>query len=116
VSTAPVIMSDKTYVVFDSVVLGPGERGEIVLAPDRPMRDPCVFMSERDCEGVVVEEVVVGRTVVARNGRWPVELFRNGHQLDGLVTSDSPLKVVVANAGTSKISVGASLVDSKEKL
>ena len=114
--TAPVIMSDKTYVVFESVVLGPGERGEIVLSPDRPMRDPCIFMSERDCEGVVVEEVVVGRTVVAKDGRWPVELFRNGHQLDGVVTREEPLKVVVVNAGTAKITVGASLVDSKEKL
>lgn len=116
VRTAPVIMSDKTYVVFESVVLGPGERGEIVLVPDRPMRDPCVFMSERECEGVVVEEVVMGQTVVAKDGRWPVEVFRNGHQLDGVVTRESPLKVVVANAGDTKVSVGASLVDSKEKL
>jgi hypothetical protein len=114
--TAPVIMSDKTYVVFESVVLGPGERGEIVLVPDRPMRDPCVFMSERECEGVVVEEVVMGQTVVAKDGRWPVEVFRNGHKLDGVVTSESPLKVVVANEGSSRTSVGASLVDSKEKL
>ena len=67
-------------------------------------------------KGVVVEEVVLGRTVVAKDGRWPVEVFKNGHQLDGVVTSESPLKVVVANAGTTKISVGASLVDSKEKL
>ena len=116
VRTAPVIMSDKTYVVFESVVLGPGERGEIVLQPDRPMRDPCVFMSERECEGVVVEEVLLGRTSVAKDGRWPVEVFRNGHQLDGVVTRETPLKVVVVNAGSSKVSVGASLVDSKEKL
>ena len=114
--TAPVIMSDKTYVVFESVTLAPGERGEIVLCPDRPMRDPCVFMSERECEGVVVEEVLLGRTSVAKDGRWPVEVFRNGHQLDGVVTRETPLKVVVVNAGSSKVSVGASLVDSKEKL
>ena len=116
VRTAPVIMSDKTYVVFESVVLGPGERGEIVLVPDRPMRDPHIFMSERECEGVVVEEVVLGQTVVAKDGRWPVEVFKNGHQLDGAVTREAPLKVVVANTGNSKTSVGASLVDSKEKL
>lgn len=116
VKTAPVIMSDKTYVVFESVSLGPGERGEIVLIPDRPMRDPHVYMAEQDCEGVVVEEVVRGRTVVARDGRWPVEVFRNGHQLDGPVTHDEPLKIVVVNPGVTRVSVGASLVDSKEKL
>ena len=107
-------MSDKTYVVFESVVLGPGERGEIVLCPDRPMRDPCIFMSEQE-EGVVVEEVLLGQPAVARYGRWPVQFFRNGHQLDGVVTREEPLKVMVANAGTTKVTVGASLVDSQAK-
>jgi hypothetical protein len=114
--TAPVIMSDKTYVVFESVSLEPGERGEVVLVPERPMHDPTIFMSERECEGVVVEEVLVGRTSVARNGHWPVEVFRNGHRLDGVVTGDEPLKVVVVNTGATRVSVGASLVDSKEEL
>ena len=87
--TAPVIMSDRDVRRLRVGRAGSGRAGEIVLSPDRPMRDPCIFMSERDCEGVVVEEVVVGRTVVAKDGRWPVELFRNGHQLDGVVPARS---------------------------
>ena len=47
IDTAPVIMDDKTSVVFESLRLGINERGEIILAPDKPLRCPTLFMSDR---------------------------------------------------------------------
>ena len=59
IDTAPVIMTDKTGVVFESLDLGVNERGEIVLSPDKPMRRPTLFMS---CYGseVLVERFICG--------------------------------------------------------
>lgn len=109
IDTAPVIMTDKTGVVFESLDLGINERGEIVLSPDKPMRCPTLFMS---CYGseVLVEDICHGRTEIARRGHWPVEIFKMGHRLDVTVTKEEPIKIVIINLGPEKSNVGASLV------
>jgi hypothetical protein len=79
--TEPVIMSDKTDVEFGNIELDVNEQGEIVLSPDKPMHCPTIYMS---CQGseVIVEDIFHGRTAIAKQGHWPVELFRLGHRLD----------------------------------
>jgi hypothetical protein len=122
--TEPVIVSDKADVEFGNIELDVNEQGEIVLSPDKPMRRPTIYMS---CQGseVIVEDIFHGRVALAKQlgskGRWPVELFRMGHQLDVVVTKDEPIKILVVNLGPEHASVGASLVatppdDSKYSL
>jgi hypothetical protein len=118
--TEPVIMSDKTDVEFGNVELDVNEQGEIVLAPSKPMRRPTIFMS---CQGseVIVEDIFHGRVALAKQGQWPVEIFRLGHRLDVMVTKDEPIKILIINLGPEHASVGASLVatppdDSKYSL
>ena len=47
IDTAPVIMDGKTTVVFESLELKINERGEIILSPDKALRCPTLFMTER---------------------------------------------------------------------
>ena len=109
IDTAPVIMTDKTGIAFESLDLGINERGEIVLSPEKPMRCPTLFMS---CYGseVLVEDIYHGRTEIARQGHWPIELFKMGHRLDVTVTKEEPIKIVIINLGPERSNVGASLV------
>ena len=107
--TVPAIITNKTGVVFESIDLEINEKGEIVLAPDNPMRCPTLFMS---CHGseVLVEDIYHGRAGIARQGHWPIELFKMGHQFDVMVTKEEPIKIVIINLGPEKSNVGASLV------
>lgn len=109
ITTEPVIMTDRTDVEFGNIELGINEQGEIVLSPDKPMRRPTIYMS---CQGseILVEDIFHGRTAITRQGHWPVELFRMGHQLDVTVTKDEPIKILIVNLGPERSSVGVSLV------
>jgi hypothetical protein len=108
---APTIMSDKTDVAFESIDLEINEKGEIVLSPNKPMRCPTLFMSSHGSE-VLVEDIFHGHTAIARQGHWPIELFKMGHQFDVMVTKEEPIKIVIVNLGPEKSNVGASLVAS----
>ena len=114
IDTAPVIMDDKTSVVFESLRLGINERGEIILAPDKPLRCPTLFMSDRGSE-ITVESIFHGRTEIPGLGRRPISMFRFGHQLGITVTRDEPLKIVIVNNGPEPTSIGASLVDTPDR-
>ena len=107
--TEPTVVGDKTAVEFGNIELDVNEQGEIVLAPDKAMRCPTVYMS---CQGseILVEDIFHGRTAIARNGHWPVELFKMGHRLDVTVTKDEPIKLLVVNRGPERSRVNASLV------
>ena len=113
IDTAPVILTEKTNVVFESLDLEPGERGEIVLSPDKPLRSPALFMADRNKEGtIVIEAIFHGQTAIARLGQCPVEKYRFGQKLDVVVTRDAPIKIVIINNSRKPANVGASLVDT----
>ena len=113
IDTAPVIMTDKTSVVFESLDLDPGERGEIVLQPDKPLYCPTLFVADRNKKGqVVIEAIFHGQTAIARLGQCPVEKYRFGQKLDVVVTRDAPIKIVIINNSRKPANVGASLVDT----
>ena len=117
IDTAPVIMTDKTSVVFESLELGPNERGEIVLAPARPLRRPALYMADRDKGGqIVVEAVFHGRTAIARLGQCQADMYRFGRRLDVVVTRDEPIKIVIINNGLTPANMGASLVDTPDDI
>lgn len=114
--TRPIVTPDKLRAVFGSVDLNPGERGEIVLAPEKPVRDPQVYLTELGCRDVVVEEVLLGQRVLASSGRWPAEIFWRGQELgDFVATRDAPVKIVVRNTGAERITVGATLAGGTEE-
>ena len=79
--TAPVIMGEKTSVVFESLELKINERGEIILSPDKALRCPTLFMTDRGSE-ILIEAVFHGRTEIRRLGQHPISSFRFGIQLD----------------------------------
>jgi hypothetical protein len=114
VDTAPVIMNEKTSVVFESLELKINERGEIILAPDKALRCPTLFMTDKGSE-ILIETVFHGRTEIRRLGQRPISSFRFGHQLDVTVTKDEPIKIVIINNGPEPTSIGASLVDTPER-
>lgn len=111
IDTSPTVVTDKTNIEFGSLDLGINERGEIVLSPDNPMRNPTIYMS---CQGseIIIEAIVHGRTALARRGPWPVETFKMGHRLDVTVTKEEPIKIVITNLGPERSNVGASLVST----
>ena len=112
--TAPVIMGEKTSVVFESLELKINERGEIILSPDKALRCPTLFMTDRGSE-ILIEAVFHGRTEIRRLGQHPISSFRFGIQLDVTVTRDEPIKIVIINNGPEPTSIGASLVDTPER-
>jgi len=113
IDTAPVIMDGKTTVVFESLELKINERGEIILSPDKALRCPTLFMTDKGSE-ILIESVFHGRTEMRPLGQRPISSFRFGHQLNVTVTRDEPIKIVIINNGPEPTSIGASLVDTPE--
>ena len=113
IDTAPVIMNEKTSVVFESLELKINERGEIILSPDKALRCPTLFMTDKGSE-ILIESIFHGRTEIPRLGRRPISSFKFGRQLDVTVTKDEPIKIVITNNGPEPTSIGASLVDTPE--
>ena len=113
IDTAPVIMNENTSVVFESLELKINERGEIILSPDKALRCPTLFMTDKGSE-ILIEAVFHGRTEIPRLGQRPISSFKFGHQLDVTVTKDEPIKIVITNNGPEPTSIGASLVDTPE--
>ena len=111
IDTAPVILNEKTRVVFESLDLKVAERGEIVLAPDVALRKPTLFMVDKGSE-IMVEAIFHGHTEISHLGQRPMGMYRFGHRLDVTVTRDEPIKIVVVNNGPEPTNVGASLVDT----
>jgi len=115
IDTAPVIMTDKTTVVFESLELGPGEHGEIVLLPDKPLRFPTLFVADKDKRGlIIIEAIFHGQAAIARLGQCQADMYRFGRKLDVMVTRDEPIKIVVINNSQKVANIGASLVDTPE--
>jgi hypothetical protein len=111
IDTAPVIMDEKTSVVFESLELKINERGEIILSPDKAQRCPTLFMTDKGSE-ILIEEILHGRTALPHLSQLPICAFRFGRQLDVTVTKDEPIKIVIINNGPEPTSIGASLVDT----
>jgi hypothetical protein len=107
--TAP-IFAEHARIAFGSINLKPGDRGEIILAPDRPMHEPVLFMSDRGLD-VIVEDIYRGHIAIAHDGHWPVALFRFGLKMDHItITKDEFIKIIIRNGGKDIAAVGASLV------
>jgi hypothetical protein len=111
IDTAPVIMSDRTRVLFESIDLPLNARGEIVLCPEQPFRKPTLFVVDKGSE-VIVESIFHGQLALPHLTMRPAGVFRFGCHLDVTVTKEEPLKLVVINYGPEATNVGASLVDS----
>jgi len=105
-------MPNDSTVVFESLELGPNERGEIVLAPSEPLRNPTLFASVRGGEGQV-EEIIHGRGSLC-SGPWGIETFKLGRPLPVTVTAEEPIKIIICNHGQESATFGASLVATKE--
>jgi hypothetical protein len=107
IDTVPTVLTDATSVEFGSIELDAGERGEIILAPSKPMRNPTLYVSNSG--KIAVESVLHGRVAITSK-QWTAETLKMGRKLDVLVSKDEPVKVVVVGLGPGKSSVGVSLV------
>jgi hypothetical protein len=102
-------------VTLETLVLEAGERGEIVLCPEFDTPDPKVHLVGTG--DFVVEDVLHGHlpapsvevdATVSRRDEWSA-------QVRGvLVCPEQPLKVLVKNAGASKITLRASIPEETE--
>lgn len=107
--TAPVVTGGHAHVEYEELELAVGERGEIVVCPDKLMCRPVLSLATRGSE-VLVEDLYVGGRAIARHGHWPAECLRDGVQLEESVSRELPLKIVCFNAGPEPTVVSANLV------
>jgi hypothetical protein len=111
IDTTPVVVKDDLHVTFESVDLAPGDRAEIVLSPERPLRSPILFMSNSEKGSTVtIEQIVHGRTTIFDREHLTIDQLRYGKPTGLTVTEDEPIKIIVVNVGSSRTTVGASLV------
>ena len=115
IDTAPVVVRDDLRVTFESVELAPGDRTEIVLSPERPLRFPILFMSSSNKESTVtIEQVIHGRTAIWEREGVTLEQLRYGKATHLMVTESEPIKIIVINTSPCKTTVGASLVMNEQ--
>jgi len=120
--TEELVSDSAIEVMYDSVTLAPGERGQIIFIPDSPLRRPSLFVSSLpETKKATIEQVFHGRTGLnvlktsSPDGEEPLSGFKFGRLLDIAVTADEPVKVVVINRDNEKITVKASLVIRNKK-
>ena len=114
IDTAPVVMRDDTHVTFESIELSPGDRAELVLSPEKPVRSPVLFVSSTQKDStVIVEQILHGRTAIFEREGLTLEKLRFGKKVDLTITAEEPIVVVVANPSPLKTTVGASLVTNE---
>lgn len=115
IDTTPTILKDETSVTFECIDLNPGERGEIILAPLKAVRDSRLFVSSSNRESTVnVEHVFHGRVPIFLRENMMFESFRYGRKIPMTVSDSEPLKIVIANTSPFKTTVNASLASSEE--
>lgn len=115
IDTAPVVARDDTRVTFESIDLAPGDKAELVLAPDRPIRNPILFMSNTVKESsVVVEQILHGRTAIFEREHLTIDQLRFGKPTYLMVTESEPIVIVVINNSPLRTTVGASLVTNQQ--
>lgn len=115
IDTAPVVVKDDLNVTFESVELAPGDRAQIILSPEKPLRFPILFMSNTQKESTVsIEQILHGRTAIYEEEHLTVEQLRYGKSTKLMVTESEPIKIVVINTSPLKTTVGASLVANKQ--
>jgi hypothetical protein len=113
--TEPVVVKDDLNVTFESVELAPGDRAQLILSPERPLRFPILFMSNAQKESTVaVEQIMHGRTAIFENEHVTLEQLRFGIPTSLMVTESEPIKIVVVNTSPLKTTVGASLVVNEQ--
>jgi hypothetical protein len=100
-------------VTLEILTLDPGERGEIVLCPEGDSRDPLVVLEGTD--DFAVEDVMLGNLPassvdlgVAGRGSWSARLR------ESLACPERPLKVLVRNTATCKITLRAKIAEEND--
>ncbi len=108
VQTAPIACGSHLHVEQEILEIDVLESGEIVFCPDVALVRPVLKIWCRGSE-VLVQDIFSGDRALARHGHWPVECFRDGHQLETSVSRELPLKIIVFNEGPEKTVVSSSL-------
>lgn len=115
IDTAPVFFKDDSRVTFESIELSPGDRAELVLAPERPLRDPILFMSNTQKESTIaVEQILHGKTAIFEREKLTLDQLRYGKATGLTITENEPIKIIVINTSPFKTTVGASLVANEK--
>jgi len=116
IDTTPVVMKSDTRVTFESIELAPGDRAELVLSPERPLRNPILFMSSTVKNSVIVVEAILhGRTPIFDKEHITIEQLRFGRPTGLTITESEPIKIIVSNTSFVRTTVGASLVMNEQQ-
>lgn len=110
--TPSVVPKDGTRAAYQDADVSPGDRTEIVVEPDQPMRDPVIYLSTDPKNAAIrieVEAVYHGQVAVL-TGRDSADRYRYGMKLHLTVTRVEPIKVLVSSRYEHSARVGVSLV------
>ena len=117
IDTAPVVMRDDVKVTFESIELAPGERAELVLSPERPLRCPILFMSSTmKGSTITIEQIVHGHAAIFERENLSINQLRFGKATGLTITESEPIKIVIINTSPFKTTVGASLVMNEKSV
>lgn len=115
IDTAPVIIRDDTKVTFESIELSPGDKAELILAPERPLRYPTLFMSNSVKESTIaIDQILHGRTAIFERENLTLDQLRYGKPTHLTITESEPIIIVVINTSPLRTTVGASLVTNQQ--
>jgi hypothetical protein len=110
VDTAPVVACDDARVVFQSAIVQPGEEAELILAPDRDLSDPLLFVSVNPQDAAVsVDQIDHGQEHLVANS-YPVTQYKFGRPTRVTVSRSCPIKIFLSNQDMRAVRIGASLV------
>lgn len=108
--TAPVVARENSLTELQSSQIGSCERVEVVLEPSTPMRSPVLFIDTNPQDDQVVIEQIMSGTSQLVSGETSVLNYRMGMQLDGTLSHEKPLRILIVNNGTEIVRVDARLM------
>lgn len=114
IDTAPVLPREGARTEYAEIYVDPAEERELVLCPDRPMRDPLLITSSSPREvPVAILQIACGPFVLPLAPRGADE-YRFGKPVESVISEKEPLKILFRNCGQKKVKIAVSLVDTVE--
>jgi hypothetical protein len=113
--TTPTVDTVKTVSEHRSAHIEPGDEAVLTFEPEKKMTRPVLFMScTPPGARVLTRRVLRGTIAVVAYATTP-DAFRNGLLIDGEVSANDPLRIVVQNDDARPAAISASLVSGEEK-
>ena len=110
IDTEPIYPRSGPGVAHQSLVMAVGERIEVEVVPQAPMQTPMLIISAKPWSfEIVVEQIACGNLVIDDHSH-PANSYKFGRHIAELVTSESPLRIVLVNGSPKSVKIGISLL------